>query len=275
MARSRALLTPSAALLLAVAAGCGGGSAAAGAAAKGGCAAPTIAAGAYLAGSVTVAGTDRTYHLATPPGDPRTARALVLVFHGAGGDGDRIRSYFGKPMEAAAADEAVFVYPDGLSDGGATGWPDSGGRDVAFVDALLARLAGQICYDPARVFATGFSYGGYMSNTLGCARAGVLRAIAPLSGGGPGQACNGQQVAAWIAHGTSDTTVAPSQGEVSRDHWLSTNGCAATSRAVAPSPCQSYDGCGANPVVWCAFPGGHTVESWEPLAVWSFFASLP
>ena len=269
--RSRA---HSAALLLALAAGCGEGSAGGGTSATDGCAAPAVAAGTYLAGSLTVAGTDRTYHLATPAGDPRKSRALVLVFHGAGGDGDGIRSYVGKPMESAAADEAVFVYPDGLSDSGATGWPDTDGRDVAFVDALLAKLAGQLCYDPARVFATGFSYGGYMSNTLGCARAGVVRAIAPLSGGGPWQACNGQRVAAWIAHGTSDTAVAPSRGEASRDHWLSTNGCATTSQATTPSPCQSYDGCGTNPVVWCAFPGGHTVESWEPPAVWGFFASL-
>jgi len=274
MSTLRAPLSLSAALLLAAASGCGGRSGTRQSGATGGCAAPAIAAGAYVAGSVTVAGTERTYHLATPAGDPRTARALVLVFHGAGGDGDGIRSYVGKPMEAAAQDEAVFVYPDGLSDGGGTGWPDSGGRDVAFVDALLAALAGQLCYDPARVFATGFSYGGYMSNTLGCARAGVVRAIAPLSGGGPWQTCNGQRVAAWIAHGTDDATVAPSQGQGSRDKWLSVNGCATTSQAVSPSPCQAYDGCGEDPVVWCAFPGGHTVEAWEPPAVWSFFAAL-
>ncbi len=239
-----------------------------------GCAAPTAAMGAYLSGAVSVGGTTRTYQLATPAGDPAKARALVLVFHGAGGDGDGIRGYVGRPMEAAAAGEAVFVYPDGLADGGTTGWPDAGGRDVAFVDALLAQLAAELCYDKARVYATGFSYGGYMSNTLGCARAGVVRAIAPLSGGGPWQTCNGQKVAAWIAHGTADPTVAPAQGQGSRDHWLAADGCLATSHAGSPSPCQAYDGCGENPVIWCAFPGGHEVQAWEPPAVWSFFSGL-
>jgi polyhydroxybutyrate depolymerase len=269
------LRAPLAALLLAAVSGCTGEAGSPGATAgTDGCAAPTVAAGSYLAASITVAGTERTYRLATPAGDPRKVRALVLVFHGSGGSGDGIRGYLGRPMETSAADEAVFAYPDGLSDGGATGWPDTGGRDVAFVDALLARLAGQLCYDRARVFATGFSYGGYMSNTLGCARAGVVRAIAPLSGGGPWQACNGQPVAAWIAHGTSDPTVALGQGQGSRDQWLGVNGCASSAHATSPSPCVAYDGCGENPVVWCAFPGGHTVESWEPPAVWSFFAGL-
>jgi polyhydroxybutyrate depolymerase len=239
-----------------------------------GCAAPTVAAGSYASGSVLVSGTPRSYRLAVPAGDLHKARALVLVFHGAGSNGNGIRGYIGRSLESAAGDEAVFAYPDGLSDGGTTGWPDAGGRDVAFVDALLAQLAGDLCYDRARVFATGFSYGGYMSNTLGCARAGVVRAIAPLSGGGPWPPCDGQPVAAWIAHGTSDQTVGQEQGEGSRDHWLAADGCAATSHATSPSPCQAYDGCGANPVVWCPFSGGHEVQAWEPPAVWAFFAGL-
>jgi len=271
---ARAALT--AALALAAAAGCTGSAGApAGPSGTRGCTAPVVAAGSYSSGSVSVSATTRTYRLATPAGDPHTARALVLVFHGSGSNGDGIRGYIGRAMEAAAGDEAIFAYPDGLSDGSATGWPDTGGRDVAFVDALLAQLATELCYDPARVFAAGFSYGGYMSNTLGCARAGVVRAIAPLSGGGPWQTCNGQPVAAFIAHGTGDGTVAPSQGQASRDHWLAADGCGSTFHATSPSPCQAYDGCAHDPVVWCAFTGGHEVQAWEPPAVWAFFAGLP
>jgi poly(3-hydroxybutyrate) depolymerase len=42
-----------------------------------------------------------------------------------------------------------------------------GGRDVAFVKALYAKLQGTLCIDETRVFSTGMSYGGIMSNTIG------------------------------------------------------------------------------------------------------------
>lgn len=237
-----------------------------------GCAAPSVGPGAPIAGSVAVNGAVRTYQLAVPAGDAHVARALVLVFHGKGSDGLGIRNYVGKAMESAAQGKAVFVYPDGVDDG--PGWPNQDGKDVAFVDALLARLATEVCYDRHRVFATGFSYGGYMSNTLGCARGGTIRAIAPVSGGGPWSTCSAA-MAAWIAHGVSDTTVAISQGEASRDRWRAKNGCGASSHAVAPPPCVGYDGCSSNPVVWCAFDGGHAVPSFAPAAIWSFFDGLP
>ena len=236
-----------------------------------GCAAPLIAPGGPVNGSLSVAGTTRTYQVFVPTGDAHAPRVLVFVFHGSGGSGANIRGYVGRPMETAAAGDAVFVYPDGLPDGGGTGWPNTGGRDVAFFDALLARLSAETCLDQARVFVTGFSYGGYMSNTVGCARAGVVRAIAPLSGGGPGGGCNGQPVAAWLGHGANDTTVTLDQGTGSRDHWLQANHCAGTSSATSPAPCVAYDGCGQDPVVWCAFAGTHEVQAWEPPAVWAFF----
>jgi poly(3-hydroxybutyrate) depolymerase len=257
-------------LLVALLAACGGDHTA-GTSPSGGCEAPAVPAG-VTAGSIVVNGTTRTFTLAVPAGDARTARPLVFVFHGAGGDGAGIRGYL--KLEAAAAGQAIFVYPDGLADGGSTGWPDTGGRDVAFFDALLAKLRAEACVDERSVFGTGFSYGGYMSNTLGCKRAGVVRAIAPLSGGGPWGGCNGAPVAAWIAHGTADSTVSLSQGAASRDHWRGANGCASTSAAVAPSPCVAFDGCGPNPVAWCPFDGGHTVPAWVGPAVWSFFDGL-
>jgi polyhydroxybutyrate depolymerase len=130
-------------------------------------------------GSIAVNGTTRTYVLSVPAGGGGTPRPLVFAFHGAGGDGAGIRGYLG--LEAPSQGKAIFVYPDGLSDGSRTGWPDTNGRDIAFFDALLAKLEAEACVDSARVFGTGFSYGGYMSNTLGCKRAGVVRGRVWLS----------------------------------------------------------------------------------------------
>lgn len=270
--RARSPLLLAMAALVALSAACGGGKSEGGGgpgAPSNGCATAAAGTGAPVAGSLTVNGAARTYQLVVPAGDPRTARALVLVFHGKGGDGLGYRNWIGKQIEAAARDEAVFVYPDGVDDG--KGWPNQDGKDVAFVDALLAKLATEVCYDQKRVFATGFSYGGYMSNTLGCARGTAIRAIAPVAGGGPWGTCTGP-VAAWIAHGLNDT---PATGEASRDRWLKENGCGAGSHAITPSPCVAYDGCGSDPVIWCAFDGEHTVPSFAPAAIWSFFDSLP
>jgi poly(3-hydroxybutyrate) depolymerase len=210
--------------------------------------------------------------LVVPAGDPGSKRALVLVFHGKGSNGRGMRDYVGAALEGAAAGQAVFVYPDGVDDG--PGWPNVDGKDVAFVDALLAKLAGQLCYDRSRVFATGFSYGGFMSNNLGCARAGTIRGIASVSSGGPWGTCNGSAVAAWIAHGSSDGTVSLTSGQGSRDHWRAEDGCTQATHATSPPPCVAYEGCGANPVVWCQFDGGHEVPSFAPPAIWSFFNEL-
>ncbi|HYD42843.1 MAG TPA: prolyl oligopeptidase family serine peptidase [Anaeromyxobacter sp.] len=225
-------------------------------------------------GSVDVAGVRRTFVLVLPTADAGQALPVYFVFHGAGGSGAYYRSWM--QFERRATRPGIFVYPDGLADGGTTGWPNTGGRDVAFFDALLAHVKARACVDERRVFATGFSYGGYMSNTLGCARAGVVRAVAPLSGGLPwATSCTRTPAAAWIAHGTADSTVAFPQGERARDYWVGVNGCGTGTAPVAPEPCTSYQGCAAgHPVVWCAFPGGHEVPLWVYGGVMGFFESL-
>lgn len=231
--------------------------------------------GGVTNGNIDVAGVRRTFVLVVPSAAPSQPLPVYFVFHGAGGSGEQYRRWMG--FESQATGPAVFVYPDGLPDaGGRTGWPNTGGRDVAFFDALLAHVQARACTDPRRVFATGFSYGGYMSNTLGCARAGVVRAVAPLSGGlSSSRSCTRARAAAWIAHGTADPTVTLAQGEAARDYWVGVNGCQPETQAVAPAPCRSYQGCAAGqPVVWCPFDGQHEVPPWVYGGVMGFFESL-
>jgi poly(3-hydroxybutyrate) depolymerase len=163
--------------------------------------------------------------------------------------------------------------------GGDAGWPNTGGRDVAFVKALYARLQSSLCIDENRVFSVGMSYGGIMSNTLGCQMGDVFRAVAPMSGSGPGfggraSNCVGQ-VAVWASHGDMDTVVATSSGEASRDYWAKANHCQMQTAPVDPSPCVAYAGCDpGNPVVWCEFMGGHTVPQFASAAIWTFFSQF-
>jgi polyhydroxybutyrate depolymerase len=227
---------------------------------------------------ITVNGATRSYELWLPAGyDRNRAYPLVLAFHGAGGNGRTAQAYFG--VQQAAGSNAIVVYPDGLSRNGSTSWGLYGAdatTDFAFFDALVASLRASLCIDGARIFATGHSYGGYFSNTLGCARGNALRAIAPVAGGGPYVSCDGGQVAVWLEASTDDPVVAYSNGVTSRDRWLSANHCGSTTHTVGPSTCVEYDGCDAgHPVRWCSETSlGHGWPSYAGQAIWSFFSGL-
>jgi poly(3-hydroxybutyrate) depolymerase len=228
-------------------------------------------------GSITVGGEERSFVLSVPDGyDPETPTRLVFAWHGLGGDGALARLYFG--VEQASGGAAIFVYPDGLvvQPQNAPGWQlDSEGKDVALFDALLERVSNDYCIDTARVFSTGHSFGGYMSNALGCARSTVLRAIAPVAGGGPfGGACDPGSLSAWLAHGTNDTIVLFAEGESSRDHWLEHAGCASASQPTTPEGCVEYDGCAMERVVWCTHGEGHDWPDLAPEGIWGFFSSF-
>jgi len=248
---------------------------------SGGCGMPAPFIGA-MDQSIMIEGMDRSYILVVPDGyDPAQAYPLVFAWHGRGGDASTSRLYF--KVEEASAGSAVFVYPNGLplaDMDNQTGWDlDPANEDFAFFDALKAEMSATLCIDETRVFSTGHSFGGYMSNQLGCFRGDVLRAIGLVAGGGPfGGGCV-DQVAAWLAHGNMDMVVPFSQGEMSRDHWAMANGCDAASEPVDPAPCTAFTGCDdGQPVTWCEhdIPDflGHTWPSWAGSAIWKFFAQF-
>jgi poly(3-hydroxybutyrate) depolymerase len=83
------------------------------------------------------------------------------------------------------------------------------------------------------------------------------------------------QVAVWMSHGNTDEIVTFESGQASRDHWLMTNHCDATTAPTAPEPCVAYQGCDdGHPVHWCEFDGGHTVPMFASEAIWAFFAQF-
>ena len=225
---------------------------------------------------IAVGGAMRKYVLSIPTGyDPSKPYLLAFGWHGRTGNGALFKLYSG--VEKASANKAIFVYPDGLpvtSDPKDTGWElTEKGRDIALYDALLKELTSTLCVDSKRVVSFGHSFGGYMSNTVGCFRSSVTRAIAPFAGGGPYGAC-GSAVSAWVAHATDDAVVMLSEGQKSRDVWLKKAGCNTMTTKVAPDPCVSYGGCTV-PVIWCqAATGGHSWPSYAAAGIWNYFAAL-
>ncbi len=230
---------------------------------------------------ISVAGMERGYILALPADyDPNTQYPLVFAWHGRGGSGGLAQLYF--KVEEAAQGQAVFVYPDGLplaDMADQTGWDlDPANEDFALFDALLTDVQTRLCIDPLRIFSTGHSFGGYMSNQLGCHRGDVLRAIGLVAGGGPFGACKGQ-VATWLAHGNGDMVVPFSEGENSRDFWSAANHCEGPTEPIEPAPCVGFVGCDDEaPVTWCehAEPAlsGHGWPAWAGPAIWGFFAGV-
>lgn len=136
-------------------------------------------------GAIDFGGLQRTYLVHVPAGVEHPA-GLVLNLHGGGENG-------GMQMAAtnynAVADQHGFLvaYPDGIdlswADGRGASVPDrTGVDDVGFLVTLADQLATQYGIDRTNVFATGMSAGGFMSTRLGCERADVFSAIAPVAG---------------------------------------------------------------------------------------------
>jgi polyhydroxybutyrate depolymerase len=227
--------------------------------------------------TIQVDGKQRTYLLSVPAGT-RAGGPLVFAWHGLGGSGMLARSYFG--VEQASQGGAVFVYPDALpqpSFANRTGWNLAAeSEDVHFFDALLAELSATLCVDGRRVFSVGHSFGGYMTNHLGCTRASKLRAIAPVSGGlPPGVACPTQDLPAWIAHGMNDNVVPFAEGEAAHAQWVRADGCSATTHATSPMPCVVHEGCrGEAAVHFCVHQQLHSWPVFGGQGVWAFLAAF-
>ena len=238
--------------------------------------------------TLNVAGANREYFLALPANyNATTPYPLVFTFHGATHyarellDSGRSQTDRGFFRIRENFPDAIYVAPQGLvgDPGGVTGWPNTDGRDVAFTRAMIASFESNYCVDSSKIFSTGASFGGMMSNLLGCQMPDVFRAIAPTLGSLNARNCGTHPIAAWIEHGDADMTVNISGGIGARDHFIQRNGCSTTNTQSAPmsdgiTTCTIYNQCtsGNYPVVWCAVPGmGHRLATWTGTEIAKFF----
>ena len=128
---------------------------------------------------------------------PRAAEkreiAVVLNFHGGGGHGANQQEY---SLMDRLADRETFlvVYPDGTgrfskrlltwNAGTCCGYAVINNiDDVAFVRALVGKLAESVPIDRRRVYATGLSNGGMMAHRLAAQASDLIAAVAPVAGG--------------------------------------------------------------------------------------------
>ena len=120
-----------------------------------GCGVAGAPTGVFSNQTITIGDQARTYVLSVPRSyDPSTPLGLVFGWHGHGGTGYQARQSYA--IEPSAASSAIFVYPDGITNGADWDYSPTG-IDVALFDALVANLAGSYCIDRNRIFSTGLS----------------------------------------------------------------------------------------------------------------------
>lgn len=225
----------------------------------------------------------REYTLKIPENyDSSNPYRLVFGFHWLGGsmgdvvNGNSVPKWYG--LDALSEDSAIFVAPNGIDNG----WANQGGRDIAFVESIIEQVEADLCVDQTQRFATGFSYGGGMSYSVACSKAGDFRAVAPIAGGLISGCEGGKDPIAYLGiHGISDNVLPISGGIELANTFVENNGCQAK-EVAQPSPGSGqnvrtdFEGC-SQPVSFIAWDGGHVgapAGGFAPQATWEFFTSL-
>jgi polyhydroxybutyrate depolymerase len=241
-----------------------------------GCTASTSTASGHA--TLDVSGTAREYILSLPAGyDPRRPYPLVIAFHGAqysaqwlvDGGAPQSGPYYG--IQSASMGGAIFVASQALSGS----WTNQNGRDIDYVRAMVARFQSELCVDRNRIFATGFSMGGIMTNTVACGEASVFRAAAAMSGQLPTPCAGNHPIAYWASHGRSDPTIPFANGEMAVDEFASVDHCKNQPLISDSDGCTRRAGCDAGyPVVWCPFDGVHQPPPFAGASIWRFFSQF-
>jgi polyhydroxybutyrate depolymerase len=218
--------------------------------------------------------------------DPTVATMLVLNFHGYLADATQ-QAELSKMNAASDTRGFIVVYPNGIQNSWNAGTccgtaASQKVDDVGFVSALIDKLEADYCIDPKRVFATGMSNGGFLSNRLGCELSDRIAAIAPVAGvlGIPLDSCNPpRKVPVMHFHGTADFVV-PYGGNAflgypavkdSVGRWIKLDACGdatATTYSQGDATCATSQGCGdGSEVTLCTIQdGGHTWPGGAPMA---------
>ena len=245
--------------------------------------------------TITSGGLPRTAIVHVPQSyDPTKGTMLVFNFHGFTSDGLE-QMVISRMNPASESKNFVVVYPFGVGNswnsGDCCGDSWTGGvDDVAYVKALLAKLSADYCVDPKRIYASGFSNGGFFSYRLACEMSDVFAAVAPVSGveGFPATQCTPTRAVPVLHfHGTSDPVVKYNGGtpiiplditagisfrsvNETISIWRTKDVCLANAKTIfdhGDTKCVDYGSCkdGAQVTLCTIDGGGHTWPGGVPI----------
>ena len=167
--------------------------------------------------TLTYDGLERSYILYVP-GSVNWSQSvpLVFVFHGGTGNAESAMRMSGF-NQIADQHGFIVVYPNGTSSlssdilltwngGDCCGYAQQKNvDDVGFVRAIVTELQAQAAIDTRRIYATGMSNGGILSQRLACEAADIFAAVAPVAGTLNFSPCHPSKPISVIEfHGTAD-----------------------------------------------------------------------
>lgn len=254
------------------------------------CAKVTVGVAGIMLGLVSLAGAasnrqqlevgqeTRAYVISNPAGLVGPA-PVVIALHGAMQSPESFRAYFGLDA-AAAANAFVAVYPQGEG----KVWNDSRpaamrlkamlrpGDDVAFLVALVNKLVADGVADPARIYLTGISNGGFMVERMACEHADLFAAYSVIMATTPANSreeCHpSRPVPILFIHGTADSVItyngfwtpmgATLSAPDSAAFFAKLNGCGGVSKRALPD-LDPLDGTSVTERTWQGCQDGATV----------------
>lgn len=138
----------------------------------------------------------------------------------------------------------ALVYPQGLPEEGtedcliwnsgpyATESNKTTADDLGFFETLVSEMTTAYAIDSSRIYATGFSNGGFMTYALACYQSDTFAAVAPVAGmmtdeatdsNSPNPCAPERPVPVIHIHGSADTAVSIDYGDIAVDFWSSRN----------------------------------------------------
>lgn len=239
----------------------------------------------------------RQYKVHIPPSyDPDVPTPTVFCIHGLTQNAIQFCVVGSGMIEKSDKEGFILIMPNGYQaswNAGTCCGAASGEQldDVALIRAIFAEVGQHVNIDRGRVYATGFSNGGFMSYRLACEAADIFAAVAPSAGGigtnegsatwelvnvgsivGATNASSNftecapsKPISVLDLHGTSDGLVPHSFQRPSLDLIAQRSGCASTTEPAqdpmsrGDTTCVSYTGCPSGiEVTGCTVEnGGH------------------
>lgn len=177
--------------------------------------------------------------------------SVVLTLHGMG---DNMTNFSGIGMNLIAdTANIIVVVPQAINDPIAgTSWnsragymgyfPNSTVDDIGFIDALIDTIKFNYSVNSQKVYACGFSMGGFMTQRLACESTGSFAALASVSGtiGNGISTCNPDNpIPVAHFHGTADQTIPYSNNTYGIDvdslinFWIANNNLGSTAQTYS------------------------------------------
>lgn len=203
--------------------------------------------------SAPLGGGGRPAEVLFPAGFDNTREVpLIIALHGYGGDKDEVGRYFSLKRDIDHRD-FILISPEGTRDTfGSRFWNATDGccnafgsnvNDSAYLRGLIEEALQRFRIDRGRIYAAGYSNGGFMAYRLACDSADYITGIFSLAGGTFKDAARCQPsrpVQILQLHGTADQTIGYNGGSAyptapahpgaleTVTHWAGYNGCQTT-----------------------------------------------